>query len=335
MARAGFAGPDKNETWSLRGEDNVLNFFARLYPGLKRSWTVILSERLEASTQRNIEWVEPSFEVAASGVQWFDLNVSYEGSSGQGISSQEVQRLLRSGRSHAKLPNGKAMLMDTEAVHEFEEVLRDCSPRQQEGQFRMDGIQAGFLECTIRESGWNLRGPSEWTRAVEQQTGAVKPECPPLGDLETVLRPYQQDGVAWFKFLADHHFGGVLADEMGLGKTLQTLAFLRHRIERNREGKGDRLPCLVVCPASLVENWMAEANRFSPSLKTIALHGPNRRQLFDAIPESDLVVTSYGLIRRDEEIHNRQEYDTVVLDEAQHIKNRQTQNAQAVKAVRT
>jgi SNF2 family DNA or RNA helicase len=93
-------------------------------------------------------------------------------------------------------------------------------------------------------------------------------------------------------------------------------------------------PHLIVCPTSLVFNWVAEAKKFTPELKVLALHGPDRHARFDEIATSDIVVTSYALIRRDAEKYRGLEFDTVALDEAQHIKNRQTQNAQAVKAVR-
>jgi len=92
---------------------------------------------------------------------------------------------------------------------------------------------------------------------------------------------------------------------------------------------------LVICPTSLVFNWVAEAQKFTPQIKAVALHGTGRHKLFEQVPQSDLVVTSYALIRRDWERYAALEFDTVVLDEAQHIKNRATQNAQAVKALRT
>ena len=91
---------------------------------------------------------------------------------------------------------------------------------------------------------------------------------------------------------------------------------------------------LIVCPTSLVFNWLAEAKKFTPGLKVVALHGARRHEHFEEIAGSDLVITSYALIRRDAERYRELEFDTLVLDEAQHIKNRQTQNAQAVKAVR-
>ena len=87
--------------------------------------------------------------------------------------------------------------------------------------------QAGFLEATLRQhADWKVQAPAAWRERAAKQSGEAKLECPPLGDLETVLRPYQKQGVAWLRFLRENGFGGILADEMGLGKTLQTLAFL-------------------------------------------------------------------------------------------------------------
>jgi SNF2 family DNA or RNA helicase len=181
---------------------------------------------------------------------------------------------------------------------------------------------------------WRVQAPPAWRERAARQGGQAKLECPPLGELEKVLRPYQKQGVAWLHFLRENGFGGILADEMGLGKTLQTLAFLEtvEKAERGA-GSGPRLPHLIICPSSLVFNWLAEAGKFTPGLKVLALHGPDRRARFDQIAAGDIVLTSYALIRRDAELYRGLEFDTMVLDEAQHIKNRQTQNAQAVKAV--
>jgi SNF2 family DNA or RNA helicase len=121
---------------------------------------------------------------------------------------------------------------------------------------------------------------------------------------------------------------------MGLGKTLQTLAFLRTlRISDCGLRISEKRPHLIICPSSLVFNWVAEARKFTPDLEVLVLHGADRHGRFERIGASDIVLTSYALIRRDAERYRGLEFDTVVLDEAQHIKNRQTRNAQAVKAV--
>lgn len=335
LMRAGFTGPNQHDRWLLQDQDRVLNFLACEFPRLQREWQVTLEERLERSTRQNVERIEPRFEISSSGMQWFDLSVSYEASGGERLPAAEIQRLLLSGRGYTRLRNGRLAILDTESVEELQQVLQDCSPQQREGRFRMAQTQSGFVEATLRDRGWKAEAPQAWKERAMQQSGETQLTCPPLGALETVLRPYQKDGVAWLWFLRAHGFAGILADEMGLGKTLEVLAALRAFRGSNPGPAPERRPNLVICPTSLVFNWMAEAQKFVPDLRALALHGSDRRVRFAEIPQNDLVITSYALVRRDLERYRDFEFDTVVLDEAQHIKNRQTQNAQAVKAIRS
>ncbi|MCI0540782.1 MAG: SNF2 family helicase, partial [Verrucomicrobiales bacterium] len=365
LSRYGFTGPDTNGRYLLAGQNQVLTFFAREFPKLEREWKVTLEERLERSTSQHIERIEPNLQVTPSGEQWFDLDVSFSSTGGERFSAAEIQRLVLGGQSHTRLKNGKFAVIDTGAVEELQEVLLDCAPQQHQAGYRLRNIQAGFLEATLREkTHWHVQAPAAWREQAAQRRGEAKLEPPPLGELENVLRPYQKHGVAWLQFLRENHFGGILADEMGLGKTLQALAFMRAMRSaecgaRNAEpapsscatSRQDlaegvsaagahtphsalRIPHLVVCPTSLVFNWVEEARKFTPKMRVLALQGPRRHELFEKINDADLVLTSYALMRRDGDAYRAYEFDTVVLDEAQHIKNRQTQNAQAVKAIR-
>lgn len=333
LLRNGFTRPDAQGRMQLVGQNSVLNFFAREFSRLQREWTVTLDEHLENRTLKNIERVEPQFQITSSGVQWFDLGVVFAASGGETFNQADIQRLLLSGQSHTRLKNGKMAVIDTGAVEELQEVLLDCAPQQHTAGYRINSAQAGFLESTLREhSDWKVQAPSAWRDRAAKQSGEAKLECPPLGKLDDVLRPYQKHGVAWLRFLRANGFGGILADEMGLGKTLQTLAHLKLTRSAERETRNN--PHLIVCPTSLVFNWITEAQKFTPELKVLALQGPDRQAKFAEMAQHDIVVTSYALIRRDADRYRELEFDTVVLDEAQHIKNRQTQNAQAVKAVR-
>src|SRR5206468_1316368 len=113
-------------------------------------------------------------------------------------------------------------------------------PQQHEQSYRIDNTQAGFLEATLQQhKDWKVQAPQTWRTRASQQSGEAKPVCPPLGNLESVLRPYQKDGVAWFQFLRENNFGGILADEMGLGKTLQALAFLRSERAKDCSSRGN------------------------------------------------------------------------------------------------
>ncbi|MBL3527173.1 MAG: DEAD/DEAH box helicase [gamma proteobacterium endosymbiont of Lamellibrachia anaximandri] len=146
--------------------------------------------------------------------------------------------------------------------------------------------------------------------------GSIPAITPPAG-LRAELRPYQQRGLDWLQFLRTHRLGGILADDMGLGKTVQTLA---HLVYEKEQGQLDR-PSLVIAPTSLMTNWLREAQRFAPDLRTRVLHGPLRHELFEGMGEQDLLITTYPLLLRDQDRLLDQAYHLLILDEAQAIKN--------------
>ena len=336
LIKSGFSSPNAEGLCRLNGQNGIIHFFAREYPRLQKLWKVDLEERLQKTTDQHFERIEPRFQAAPSGQNWFELEVSYQTDSNEALSAADVQRLVLSGQSGHRLKNGKIGLLDIGAVEEFQEVLRDCSPERQGNVLRISTAQAGFIEASLKDAGgWQLRAPENWRKKLAAQ--GVDTPLPSLGELEPVLRPYQKIGVGWIRFLRQNGFGGILADEMGLGKTLQTLAFIQMlKTGADSSQNSDAAPgkpVLVVCPTSLVFNWVNETRRFTPQLKVLALSGPNRDRLFKDIPAHDIVITSYALIRRDAELYQSHEFDLMVLDEAQHIKNRQSQNAQSVKSV--
>lgn len=169
------------------------------------------------------------------------------------------------------------------------------------------------------KANWD-EGSSKLCRALQNFMGVEKVELD--SDFEGDLRHYQQDGVNWVNFLKRFGFGGILADDMGLGKTIQTIAFL------NQE-KNTKVPSLVVCPTSVVENWMREAHKFAPHLKVIALVGKNRAENFKNTNDYDLVITSYPLIQRDLEEYCKRKWHYLVMDEAQKVKNHRTKTHEA------
>jgi SNF2 family DNA or RNA helicase len=157
---------------------------------------------------------------------------------------------------------------------------------------------------------------------------------PTPADLRGELRPYQTKGFSWLAFLERWGLGACLADDMGLGKTLQLITFLLHLKAEGVLAK----PCLVICPTSVLSNWEREVKKFAPSLSTLVHHGEKRSRGKDFIKEitkKDLVITSYSLVYRDEKNFEGIEWQTVVLDEAQNIKNPSAKQSQAVKKLKT
>lgn len=321
---AGFQGPASTGDFTLEGQNAILRFFAQVLPDLQKNWKVSIGSRF-ANVTRGVERISPRFEIVGSGQDWFELSYSLESARGDRYSSAEIQHLLQSGQSATKLRDGALAVFNPDDIAEIEAVIRDCDPKQtQPGRYRIARSQAGFLDAAAREAGAQIvggHGWQDWTAAQKQ----LKPLTPvSLGSLDEILRPYQKEGVYWLHFLHQNELGGILADEMGLGKTLQILAYLRTATA----------PSLVVCPASLLFNWRREAERFAPDLKVLSIDGSDRSARFSLIPRHDVVLTSYPLLRRDIDSYRPFHFGAIILDEATHIKNPDTQNAQAATALR-
>lgn len=325
LEQIGFARTDAGG-FVLHGQPNVVRFFATDYPRLQRDWKVILTAQVEKWTGE-IERVTPKLEIVGSGQDWFEVRYSLTTPGGEVFSNAEIQRLLRSGQSQTRLKNGHLAVIDTAGLEDFEQVIRDCDPAQtQPGLYRINRAHAGYVEQTARELGSAVADRRAALKKFITGRDASPDAKTKLGPLAETLREYQLAGFDWLTRLAANNLGGILADEMGLGKTVQTLAFLRAH-----QGDG---PALVVCPTSLVTNWENEARKFTPELKTLVLEGAARAARFKSIAGADLVITSYALLRRDIDTLREFNFSTAVLDEAQHIKNPETQNAQAAYALR-
>src|SRR3954452_14430075 len=326
LEQIGFARTDAGG-FVLHGQANVVRFFATDYQRLQRDWKVSLTAQVEKWTGE-IERVTPKLEIVGSGQDWFEVRYSLTTPGGEVFSNADIQRLLRSGQSQTRLKNGHLAVIDTAGLEDFEQVIRDCDPAQtQPGLYRINRAHAGYVEETARELGSAVADRREALKKfITSANAPVGDAKSKLGSLAKTLREYQVAGFEWLTRLAANNLGGILADEMGLGKTVQTLAFLRaHR------GNG---PALIVCPTSLVTNWQNEARKFTPELNSLVLEGAKRAELFGSIADADIVITSYALLRRDIEELRNLEFSTAVLDEAQHIKNPETQNAQSAFALR-
>jgi len=185
----------------------------------------------------------------------------------------------------------------------------------------MDVTGVGTVETV---AGGDLRELVDRLGSLRAQSDAsgASPE-PRLDGIQAVLRDYQRRGVAWLQTMADLGLGMVLADDMGLGKTLQAIGLMRGRA-------GDR-PHLVICPTSVVGNWERELARFAPDLPVLRHHGPGRVCDPESFTAGVVAVTSYGLVRRDADLLAAVDWDVVVLDEAQQVKNHTAKAARAVR----
>ena len=333
LRRIGFADAE-DATFTLVGTREVLNFFGSDYPALVRAgWKVSLSPHL-FEFQDNLPVVIPVVQIAEKSGGWFDVGFMFDQPGHGALPPATIQRAINCGDSHLQA-NGKTFLFDREAVEAMRTVFNDCQSRESDtpGHFLLPAVYAPFVQASLDAlDGIDVENPPHWREkaAMRNRAGNRRFAPVPLGPLESTLRPYQKEGVYWLSFLEGNGLCGLLADEMGLGKTLQTITWLSlPRADPQAAGK----PALVVCPTSLVENWNRETENFAPHLRRLVLSGPDRASLFAKIPQSDLVITSYALLRRDLEAYRAFQFSVAVLDEAQHIKNRSTQNAVAAKQI--
>jgi len=257
----------------------------------------------------------------------------FEDTRGQSLSEAEIQRALMKGDSYVE-KNGRTILLDADAIQTARNVFMDCATGEgsRPGRFRLEGLYSAYIQSSLDAlDGVDVEAAPAWLEKAREQNRGVSMRPVPLpGNLESVLRHYQKDGVNWLRFLEGNHLCGILADEMGLGKTLQTLAWLRlQRMHEEAAGK----PALIVCPTSLVENWAEEVERFVPDMKVLTISGADRHEKWDDIEHADIVITSYALLRRDIDQYLAHTFSCAILDEAQHIKNRSTQNSLAAKKI--
>ena len=320
----------------LTDPQKVLDFLGAGLPALRRKgWRVDLSERLMALTDTMPSLV-PVVQVRDAANGDFDVKISFD-AMGHEISPVEVQAAVNRGDGYI-MKDGAVILLDNTAIGAMWNVFSDCALAKSEapaGWVRYRGVYGSYvkssldlLDCIDLDD----TAAAHWREEAERRNDRnpdAKFEPVALGPLDKTLRPYQKQGVYWMRFLEEAGLCGLLADEMGLGKTLQTLTWL----SLPRCGGGTK-PALIVCPTSLVRNWEAEAQKFAPWLKVLVVSGPERAKSFDAIPAADVVITSYALLQRDfEQAYYDKEFSALVIAEAQHIKNRDTKNAKAVKAV--
>ncbi len=335
LGKLGFAGTVGDELGGIVGIREVLNFLGSAVPALRRlGWGIEMEGRV-APMMDEIEFATPIVNVIdGGGNDWFEVDFAFEATHGDSLSSKDVQRAIARGDSYIER-NGKTVLIDSGAITDMYNVFNDCdsSEGSEAGRFKMDNLYSAFVKSSLDVlDGVDVDASVAWrdrAKAVNRAQELAPVVLP--AHLEDTLRPYQRDGVKWLRFLEANRFGGILADEMGLGKTLQTLCWLS--MERHQETcRGN--PSLVVCPTSLVENWYEEAQKFVPDMKVLVISGAKRKALWSKIPDADLVVTSYALLRRDIDEYLANDFACMVLDEAQHIKNRSTRNAVAAKQVR-
>jgi hypothetical protein len=289
-----------------------------------------------------------------SGIDWFELHGTAD-FGGQSVKLPELLAALRRGEKMVRLDDGTFGVMPEQWLAKYG-LLADMGTAN-EDHIRFGKAQVGVLDALLASQP-EARCDAVFEAARDRLrnfSGVEAMDAPPrfIG----TLRPYQREGLGWMQFLRDFGFGGCLADDMGLGKTVQVLALLESRRngsenpgpsitpphpsplpkgegEKGAAGTNGKLPSLVVAPRSLVFNWREEAGKFAPNLRVLDHTGISRAKSAEAFKDYDLVLTTYGTLRNDAVFLKDVRWDYVVIDEAQAIKNAQSEAAKATRLLR-
>jgi superfamily II DNA or RNA helicase len=257
----------------------------------------------------------------SSGRDWFGVE-GVATLDGLEIPLAELLAALRQGRRFVPLGDSQFALI-SESLRQRLGAIDDVSMGDA-NQIRVSKAGTAVIEEALG-SDISFEADHSWKEALARLAGAknLQPKVPE--NLQADLREYQRSGYGWLARLAHWGIGGVLADDMGLGKTVQALGIL---LDRAKHGAA-----LIIAPTSVGANWQRETERFAPSLRPMLYREHDRQALIDAAGPGDLIITSYQLLQRDIDRFTQRAWNTLVLDEAQFIKNYQTKTAQAVRQI--
>ena len=313
----------------VKNDEALYSFITEQIYELNALGEVFVSDKL-----RNVSVKKASRIMAGVSLKGDFLNFSVES---EDFTPQQLSEILRKYDKRKKffrLTDGTFINMEGEGFENLAAVgkmLEMSGLSLSTGSVTVPKFRALFLDSKLSDNENVLISRSRDFKALirNMKTFEDNDYDVPEG-LRDTLRNYQKFGFRWLKTLKSNGFGGILADEMGLGKTVQAIAFLKSEYD-----EGNRSGAIIICPASLVYNWKNEIERFAPDLPCVVVSGKQeeRQKILGELKSSDILITSYELLRRDVEIYSRISFGYQIIDEAQYIKNSATLSSRAVKQI--
>jgi SNF2 family DNA or RNA helicase len=314
-------------------EDTEYEFMIRIVPQLEKHLHVYASSAVKERIF--VPPVPPRISVELEErTDWLDIKFSLDG-----VPESEIRKLVASleeKRKFYRLPSGALMPLESAELQAILQFVNETGIRAHDWKgtsVRLPAARAlHLIDRPLQAAEHAVKLGKSFRRLLDNMRNPDNLDFPVPDRLDPVLRDYQKLGYQWMKTLAFYRFGGILADDMGLGKTVQSIAFLTSVLEQIRQ---EQQPALIVCPASLMYNWLSELKKFAPEIRTVIVEGAKseRAKRLKRTHDADVFITSYPLLRRDTETYVTQTFHTLLLDEAQMFKNYTTQTAQSVKEV--
>ena len=325
----GFKNIDKS--FYIEDEDELVEFLTYGVEELAEVGEVYYSDSFKEIKILTPKSFNSSIRLNDSDLLEFNFNI-------EGISKEELKATLTSikqKKKYYKLKNGSIIPLQGSEFKDIYSVIDNFDisiSKLASGSVEIPKYASLYIDEKINKGALNFVTRNKGFKNLIDNIKDVKSnEYRVPEEQGEVLRTYQEIGFKWFKTLSQCGFGGILGDEMGLGKTLQAITFINsEKQEGNLKNKA-----LIVCPTSLVYNWVMEFEKFSKDLRIVAVSGSKaeREILIENIDEYDVIITSYALIRRDFEYYEKMKFDICIIDEAQYIKNPTSLNAESVKSI--
>jgi non-specific serine/threonine protein kinase len=316
-----FIRPEGGAQLALKGTEVLRNNWFFLFVDAMKEMKVPV-EGWEVLKNFRFNTHKPKTQIYISnGVDWFDAKVDVVFGD-QRVTIAEVKKALQNKQSFVQLQDGTLGVLPEEWIKRYSMLFRL-------GENKQEQLRLSKYHISVIDQLYETRDETELMIELEEkyerlrEFNRIKAVAPPE-HLQPILRPYQESGFHWLNFLNEVGWGGILADDMGLGKTIQALSFLHHLNEKN-----GHLKALVACPTTLMFNWENEIKKFTPSLTYYIHHGAQRTRDVKSFDGFHVVITTYGTLRSDIKLFTEQQFDYVILDESQAIKNPQSKVAKA------
>lgn len=298
---------------ALKGTDVLKNnWFFLFVDAMKEMKTPVFG--FEALKNFRFNTAKPQTKIfISSNTDWFDAKIDIVFGDQQ-VTVAEVKRALANKQQFVQLNDGTLGILPEEWLKKYSLLFRV-------GEGKTNSLKLSRYHLSVVDELYETRDEEELVVQLEEkyqnlrEFNKIKEIEPPYA-LKMILRPYQVAGYQWLNYLTDIRWGGILADDMGLGKTVQALSF----IEYYKKEKG-QLKALVVCPTTLIYNWENEIKKFTPKLSYRIHHGAARTRIKEELVDHDVTITTYGTLRSDIKLLMSVEFDYVIMDESQAIKN--------------
>lgn len=310
---SGFVYNEDSATLALKGSDVLKNnWFFLFVDAMKEMKTPVFG--FEALKNFRFNTAKPQTKIfISSNTDWFDAKVDILFGDQQ-VTVAEVKRALANKQQFVQLNDGTLGILPEEWLKKYSLLFRV-------GEGKTNSLKLSRYHLSVVDELYETRDEEELVVQLEEKYQNLREfnnikEIEPPYTLKMILRPYQVAGYQWLNYLTDIKWGGILADDMGLGKTVQALSFLEY-YKKEKEN----LKALVVCPTTLIYNWENEIKKFTPKLTYRIHHGAARTRNKEELTDHDVTITTYGTLRSDIKLLMSVEFDYVLLDESQAIKN--------------